>query len=218
MHSRLTFEEELAELSRELIRMGALASDAIRRALIALATNDEALARGVIEGDRDVDDMERSIEHQCLTLLLRQQPVASDLRKVSTAIKMITDIERVGDAAADIAELVIHAHGALPCMEELSKMADAAKDMVEDAIKAFVDENLALAAAVIARDDVVDDYFNLLKAEIAKSIAANPDAPDGAIDALMLAKYLERLGDHAVNISEWVQFFKTGFHKNQKIV
>ena len=114
MHSRLTFEEELAELSRELIRMGALASDAIRRALIALATNDEALARGVIEGDRDVDDMERSIEHQCLTLLLRQQPVASDLRKVSTAIKMITDIERVGDAAADIAELVIHAHGALP--------------------------------------------------------------------------------------------------------
>ncbi len=218
MHSRLTFEEELAELSRELIRMGALASDAIRRALIALATNDEALARGVIEGDRDVDDMERSIEHQCLTLLLRQQPVASDLRKVSTAIKMITDIERVGDAAADIAELVIHAHGALPCMEELSKMADAAKDMVEDAIKAFVDENLALAAAVIARDDVVDDYFNLLKSEIAKSIAANPDAPDGAIDALMLAKYLERLGDHAVNISEWVQFFKTGFHKNQKIV
>ncbi|MEF9865049.1 MAG: phosphate signaling complex protein PhoU [Oscillospiraceae bacterium] len=218
MHTRLTFEEELQELQSALIRMGAAACDAIRKAIVALETGDGELAKAVIDGDRDVDDMERTIEQQCLTLLLRQQPVASDLRKVSTAIKMITDIERVGDAAADIAEITIHCDGALPCMDDLREMAAAAQAMVEDSITAFCNENLVLAADVIARDDIVDGYFNRVKVDIAKSMAQNPNEQSGAIDALMVAKYLERLGDHAVNISEWVQFFKTGFHKNHKIV
>ncbi|MEG0616548.1 MAG: phosphate signaling complex protein PhoU [Oscillospiraceae bacterium] len=218
MSTRLTFDEELSELSNALIRMGALASEAISKAINALTNNDAQLANSVIAGDRDIDDMERTIEHQCLTLLLRQQPVAGDLRKVSTAIKMITDIERIGDAAADIAELTIHARGTLPCLMQLRSMASAAKSMVEDAIKAYVNENLALAAEVIQRDDEVDDYFNTLKKDIATEMAHTPDRLDSAIDALMVAKYLERLGDHAVNISEWVQFYKTGYHKNIKIV
>ncbi|MEG0338793.1 MAG: phosphate signaling complex protein PhoU, partial [Oscillospiraceae bacterium] len=133
MSTRLTFDEELSELSNALIRMGALASEAISKAINALTNNDAQLANSVIAGDRDIDDMERTIEHQCLTLLLRQQPVAGDLRKVSTAIKMITDIERIGDAAADIAELTIHARGTLPCLMQLRSMASAAKSMVEDA-------------------------------------------------------------------------------------
>lgn len=218
MSTRMTFDEELGALSCALINMGARASDAISKAICALTANDTLLAKSVIEGDRDIDDMERSIEHQCLTLLLRQQPVAGDLRKVSTAIKMITDIERVGDAAADIAELTIHARGTLPCLDSLRHMAQAAKSMVEDAIKAYVDENLELAAEVIERDDEVDDYFNKLKKDIAKEMSNSGEDVDSAIDALMVAKYLERLGDHAVNISEWVQFYKTGYHKNTKIV
>lgn len=218
MPLRNIYNAELAALTEQLIRMGALANDAIRRALQALDTNDHELAQGVINGDREVDEMERAIEHRCLTLLLRQQPVAGDLRRVSTAIKMITDIERIGDAAADIAELTIHASGKLPCMDDLRLMSQAAQGMVEDCIKAYVDEDLKLASEVIARDDIVDNYFNTVKSDIARYIADGGKELDGAIDTLMVSKYLERLGDHAVNISEWVEFCKTGVHKKSKIV
>lgn len=218
MPLRNIYDAELSALTQQLIRMGALACDAIRRAISALDNNDTDLAKGVIEGDREVDEMERAIEHRCLTLLLRQQPVAGDLRRVSTAIKMITDIERIGDAAADIAELTIHASGKLPCRDDLQLMAQAAQSMVEDCITAYVNEDLKLASDVIARDDIVDNYFNTVKADIAKYIAGGGKELDGAIDALMVSKYLERLGDHAVNISEWVEFCKTGIHKKIKIV
>ena len=195
MNARLSFDAELESPSASLIRMGALATDAIDKAIEALEANDGALAQSVIAGDRNIDDMERSIEHQCLTLLLRQQPVAGDLRKISTAIKMITDIERIGDAAADIAEITTHIkeHGIPASLSDIADMAEAAQKMV-------------------------DDYFNKIKKDLAAYIAVNEEHVDCAIDYLMIAKYLERLGDHAVNICEWVQFYKTGMHKSERIL
>ena len=220
MNARLSFDAELESLSASLIRMGALATDAIDKAIEALEANDGALAQSVIAGDRNIDDMERSIEHQCLTLLLRQQPVAGGLRKISTAIKMITDIERIGDAAADIAEITTHIkeHGIPASLSDIADMAEAAQKMVDDSIQSYVREDLVLAADVIARDDVVDDYFNKIKKDLAAYIAVNEEHVDCAIDYLMIAKYLERLGDHAVNICEWVQFYKTGMHKSERIL
>ena len=203
MNARLSFDAELESLSASLIRMGALATDAIDKAIEALEANDGALAQSVIAGDRNIDDMERSIEHQCLTLLLRQQPVAGDLRKISTAIKMITDIEE---------------HGIPASLSDIADMAEAAQKMVDDSIQSYVREDLVLAADVIARDDVVDDYFNKIKKDLAAYIAVNEEHVDCAIDYLMIAKYLERLGDHAVNICEWVQFYKTGMHKSERIL
>ena len=213
MNARLSFDAELESLSASLIRMGALATDAIDKAIEALEANDGALAQSVIAGDRN-------IEHQCLTLLLRQQPVAGDLRKISTAIKMITDIERIGDAAADIAEITTHIkeHGIPASLSDIADMAEAAQKMVDDSIQSYVREDLVLAADVIARDDVVDDYFNKIKKDLAAYIAVNEEHVDCAIDYLMIAKYLERLGDHAVNICEWVQFYKTGMHKSERIL
>ena len=197
MNARLSFDAELESLSASLIRMGALATDAIDKAIEALEANDGALAQSVIAGDRNIDDMERSIEHQCLTLLLRQQPVAGDLRKISTAIKM---------------------HGIPASLSDIADMAEAAQKMVDDSIQSYVREDLVLAADVIARDDVVDDYFNKIKKDLAAYIAVNEEHVDCAIDYLMIAKYLERLGDHAVNICEWVQFYKTGMHKSERIL
>lgn len=220
MNARLSFDAELETLSASLIRMSALATDAIDKAIRALERHDAALAQSVITGDHDIDEMERNIEHQCLTLLLRQQPVASDLRKISTAIKMITDIERIGDAASDIAEITTHIteHGIPASLSDIAQMAQAAQKMVDDSIQSYVREDLALAAEVIARDDVVDEYFNKIKKDLAVYIAANGEHLDCAIDYLMIAKYLERLGDHAVNICEWVQFYKTGVHKSERIL
>ena len=217
MKLRYNYDADLDALSAALVRMGQLATDAIDRALRALASGDEALAREVIAANAEVDHAERDIEHRCMTLLLRQQPVAGDLRKVSTAIKMITDIERVGDAAADIAEIGLHLKNreALAALPDIARMGAAAQKMVEDAIQAYVEGDLALAAEVIARDDEVDAGFNAVKAGIAALVARDADA---AADCLMIAKYLERLGDHAVNICEWVQFYMTGVHKNEKIL
>ena len=204
MNARLSFDAELESLSASLIRMGALATDAIDKAIEALEANDGALAQSVIAGDRNIDDMERSIEHQCLTLLLRQQPVAGDLRKISTAIKMITDIERIGDAAADIAEITTHIkeHGIPASLSDIADMAEAAQKMVDDSIQSYVREDLVLAADVIARDDVVDDYFNKIKKDLAAYIAVNEEHVDCAIDYLMIAKYLERIGDQAFDIAD----------------
>ena len=217
MKLRYNYDADLDALSAALVRMGQLATDAIDRALRALVSGDEALEREVIAADAEVDHAERDIEHRCMTLLLRQQPVAGDLRKVSTAIKMITDIERVGDAAADIAEIGLHLKNreALAALPDIARMGAAAQKMVEDAIQAYVEGDLALAAEVIARDDEVDAGFNAVKAGIAALVARDADA---AADCLMIAKYLERLGDHAVNICEWVQFYMTGVHKNEKIL
>lgn len=220
--SRKVYDEELMALDTMLARMGHEAGAAIAGAMQALQNGDTEAARRVVARDSEINDAEHSIEHLCLTLILRQQPVAGDLRKVSTALKIVTDIERIGDQASDIAEIVLHLDAAavqsLGLMPELQRMGQVVLDMVKQAIGAYVQVDLAMAAAVIARDDVVDATFARIAAALARCIAAHPDEAETALDLFMVTKYLERLGDHAVNIAEWVQFLKTGVHKSQKLV
>ena len=214
MSVRKTFDAELAELSASLIRMGSEAAGAIDNAIRAFDSHDLQLADAVIQGDRRVDDMEREIERHCLTLLLRQQPVARDLRIISTALKMITDIERIGDAAADIAEITRHISGEIPeLLVLIDSMAAEARSMVSDAVDAFVASDMEKAEKVILRDDIVDGAFNSVKGKMVEVLRRDSSLVDVAIDYLMIAKYLERLGDHAVNICEWTEFYKTGVHQ-----
>ena len=216
--SRKVYDAELMELDTMLARMGHAAGNSIESAMTALRTGDIELARSVIARDSEIDAAEHEIEHRCL----RQQPVASDLRKVSTALKMVTDIERIADQASDIAEITLHLHpeGArgVGVMDALDKMGQVALHMVKDAIGAYVQVDLSMAAQVIARDDDCDAMFRKISTEIAQYIAAHPDDAETALDLFMISKYLERLGDHAVNVAEWVEFLKTGVHKSRKIV
>lgn len=220
MHSRHTFDVELEELSTSLIWMGAAATNAVDRAITAFNTSDKTLARQVIEGDKAIDEMERNIEHKCLSLLLKQHPVAGDLRKISTAIKMITDIERIGDAAADIAEISLQLDiPAFPDIaEDITKMMMAARGMASAAIEAYVKEDLDLARKTREDDDIVDKFFLDIRAELGAKIQADTNDMDAALDYMMIIKYLERIGDHAENICEWVEFYKTGVHKNERIL
>jgi len=219
LNARQRFDQELQDLSNALIQMGETANKAIDRAITALLTGDNTLAKQVVDDDEQMDEMERSIEQACLRLLLKQQPVAGDLRKISTAIKMITDIERIGDAAADIAEISLHL--AVPPFPEigddLKKMAAAAQDMATSAIRAYVNEDLALARQTKEKDDIVDDYFLTIRAVLGEKIRTDASVMDAALDYLMIIKYLERIGDHAGNICEWVEFYKTGVRKNDRI-
>lgn len=220
--SRKIYDEELLQLDTMLARMGHSAGGAIESALTALKTGDIELARSVIARDSEIDAAEHEVEHRCLTLFLRQQPVASDLRKVSTALKMVTDIERIADQASDIAEIILHLHvdtaSTVGVMEDIYRMGDLVLRMVKQAIGAYVQVDLASAAEVIAKDDVADASFNRISGEIAHYIADHPDEAQTALDLFMITKYLERLGDHAVNVAEWVEFLKTGVHKSRKIV
>lgn len=210
---RKMYDAELLQLDTMLARMGHAAGGAIESAMTALRTGDTELARSVIARDSEIDSAEHEIEHRCLTLFLRQQPVAGDLRKVSTALKMVTDIERIADQASDIAEITLHLHpdGArtVGVLDDLYAMGD---------IAAYVQVDLSTAAQVIARDDDCDAMFSRISKEIAAYIAAHPSDAETALDLFMIDKYLERLGDHAVNIAEWVEFLKTGVHKSRKIV
>ena len=215
---RKSYDEELLQLDTLLARMGHEAGAAIESALTALRNDDIELARSVVARDSQID----ASEHRCLQLLLRQQPVASDLRKVSTALKMVTDVERIGDQASDIAELVLHLHAkstdAVGVLEDILKMGDDVLKMVKRSIAAYVQVDLAAGAEVIAHDDVIDAAFRRISSEIAQYIAAHPAEAETALDLFMVTKYLERLGDHAVNVAEWVEFLKTGVHKSRKIV
>ena len=220
---RREYDAALLELDTLLARMGHAAGAAIDNALTALSTHDLELARSVIARDNEIDAAEHEIEHRCLTLFLRQQPVAGDLRKVSTALKMVTDIERIADQASDIAEIVLHldADRAIAVghvMEDLQSMGAVSLAMVKQAVGAYVQVDLPAAAQVIARDDEVDACFARLAAEIAQAIAADPTGAETALDLFMIAKYLERLADHAVNVAEWVEFLRTGVHKSRRIV
>ena len=220
--SRKIYDEELLQLDTMLARMGHSAGGALESALTALRTGDIELARSVIARDSEIDAAEHEVEHRCLTLFLRQQPVASDLRKVSTALKMVTDIERIADQASDIAEIILHLHvdtaSTVGVMEDIYRMGDLVLRMVKQAIGAYVQVDLASAAEVIAKDDMADASFNRISGEIAHYIADHPDEAQTALDLFMITKYLERLGDHAVNVAEWVEFLKTGVHKSRKIV
>lgn len=214
---RSRFEAQLHELNNEIITMGAMVESAIAAASRALENRDETLATQVANSDSAVDAKEREIEQLCLKLLLQQQPVASDLRLISAAMKMITDIERIGDQAADIAELTL-----LLCKvenllsaEKLKEMARAAIHMVSGSIDAFVRRDLHLAREICEYDDIVDRQFDTIKAELVQDICEHNDIGETAIDEIMIAKYLERIGDHAVNIAEWVEFSITGHLKNE---
>lgn len=211
---RSHFDEQLAELNRELIAMGALCEEAIAIAAKALMTGDTCLAAKVSPVDSEIDHMERGIESMCLKLLLQQQPVAKDLRQISAALKMITDMERIGDQASDIAEIITYLgqHRADKC-EYIGAMAKSAINMVTESVDAYVKRDMKLAESVIAHDDIVDDYFDRVKKELIKMIAESPEDGEYALDLLMIAKYFERIGDHATNIAEWVEFSVTGEHK-----
>jgi len=219
MNARQQFDEELQALSDSLIKMGEAANTAIDRAITALLTGERMLAQQVINNDEQMDEMERSIEQTCLRLLLKQQPVAGDLRKISTAIKMITDIERIGDAATDIAEISLHLTAPMfsEIATDLKAMATTAQDMASSAIEAYVKEDLELAKKTKEKDDIVDDYFLTIRAVLGEKIRTDVNLMDAALDYLMIIKYLERIGDHAENICEWVEFYKTGVRKSDRI-
>ena len=211
---RSRFDEQLALLKRELIEMGALCEEVIALAAQSLTEGDTTLAAGVSPLDEEIDRKEREIESLCLKLLLQQQPVAKDLRQISAALKMITDMERIGDQAEDIAEIVAFLGGrGTEDSELLRGMARSAIRMVSGSVDAYVKQDVPLAEKVIAEDDVVDDYFTRVKKALISRIAADPEDGEFALDVLMIAKYFERIGDHAVNIAEWVIFSVTGEHK-----
>lgn len=217
---RNRFDRELGLLGSELIEMGSMIETAINEAADALCRQDIALARRAMERDDEIDGMEREIERRCLKLLLRQQPVAADLRLISTALKMITDMERIGDHAADIGELtmLLSVREYAGALEHIPQMARAATRMVRESIDAFVRGDQALAEAVIARDDEVDGLFDDVKQDLIGKIRGNECDGEQSVDLLLVAKYFERIGDHAVNIAEWVVFSITGRHKDQRIL
>ena len=211
---RSRFEEQLTVLNHSLIEMGAMVEEKISQVKDALMRQDAELARTLTEGDEVIDEKERAIEDICLRLLLQQQPVAKDLRLISSALKFITDMERIGDQAADIAEIVLYLADQAYIKEliDLPKMAEATMKMVTGSIDAFVKKDLDLARQVIDSDDIVDDLFSTVKNDLIHHMLQSEKSAEQALDLLMIAKYFERIGDHAVNIAEWVYFSITGEH------
>lgn len=215
------FVRQLEQLNTELIEMGSLCERAITFAMKAVRKNDVELAQDAINLDHEIDQKERDVENLCLKLLLKQQPVAKDLRQISAALKMITDMERIGDQAGDIAEIVqlVDVHEYAERLQ-LGKMANAAILMVTDSVDAYVKKDLELARKVIEDDAAVDAQFDRIKTTLIANIQENgPDySPECAIDLLMISKYLERIGDHASNIAEWVEYSLTGVHRSHESV
>ena len=215
---RIRFDEQLEQLNEEMINMGNMIEASIGNAVKALMKQDEELAKKTMAGDEKIDRTERKIEDLCLRLLLQQQPVARDLRQVSAALKMITDMERIGDHAADISEMTIlmsdatYERSAIN-IDLVESMAKETTDMVIKCVDAFVNKDLELARTVIAQDDVVDDLFADFKQQLIKKINENVKNGEQATDMLMVAKYFERIGDHATNIAEWVIYSITGEHE-----
>ena len=214
---RSNFDRQLSTLNSKMTEMGAMCENIIAVSAKALLEGDPTLAAGVAESGRMIDQMEREIEAICLKLLLQQQPVARDLRQISAALKMITDMERIGDQAEDIAEIITFLNGRTgrECMD-IREMAKATIKMVTDSIEAYVNRDLNLAKEVTEYDDVVDGLFDRVKTGLISMIAQNPADGGYAMDLLMIAKYFERIGDHAVNIAEWVEFSVTGAHTPQQ--
>ena len=219
MTIRAQYDADLAALKTAVAEMGGCAADAVEAALEALCTADADAAAAVIKGDGRINSMQRDIEHRCMTLLLRQQPVAGDLRRISTAMKTVTDIERIGDHAADIAEIIPHLAASRkagdPAVSDAIRMGQKAHKMLLDALDALTGEDEPAAQKVIAADDEVDYDFNAIKRTLAAEIAADPAKVDAALDLIMVIKYLERIGDHAVNLAEWVEFLRTGRYQNE---
>jgi len=214
---RKQFELQLEELNLRLIKMGALCETAIARAVRALLNQDNALAQLVIDSEKEINHAEKEIEHLCLKLLLQQQPVASDLRIISAALKMITDMERIGDQAEEIAVIVTKADlSATVQTLNIKEMAMSTIKLVNDSIDSYVKRDLELAKQVIQGDDIVDNQFLAIKEGLLDMIRNHCQNASLAIDVIMIAKYLERIGDHATNIAEWAEFSITGVHKEGK--
>ncbi len=213
---RNKFDEQLSKLNTELITMGALCEEAISKAAKYLETNNSELQKEVFETDREIDRKERDIESLCMRLLLQQQPVAGDLRTISSALKMISDMERIGDQASDIAEMVCFVNRTdIGSKVHIADMARATILMVTDSIDSFVKHDMVMAQKVIAHDDIVDGLFLKVKGELISSVkSADGNTAEALIDLLMIAKYFERIGDHAENIAEWVIYSITGSHKS----
>ena len=208
---RNSFDEQLKELNRELIEMGSLCEQIISGAIGALLKNSEEQRRLVDSIDGSIDRKERDIEALCMRLLLRQQPVARDLRLISSALKMISDMERIGDQAADISQVTVFMQGRSLPIPHIEAMARRSAEMVTCAIDSFVRRDLEKARSVYRMDDAVDDLFIEIKQEIVRLLKNNEDG-ELCLDYLMIAKYLERIGDHAVNVAEWVDYAITGSH------
>lgn len=217
---RTKFERDLNKLTVDLNKMTHLVLSAIEDCVTAFKHQDKELAKEIIEHDKIINDCERSIEARCLSLLLSQTPLATDLRNVSTALKVVTDLERIGDQGADIAELIIGLDGeyTFKMVEHIPAMASVAKRMVKDSIDAFNNHDLELASATKKVDDELDAYFTEVKSELNVILQETPEKADVCIDFLMIAKYLERIGDHAVNICEWVEFNETGNLNNTRLL
>ncbi|MBQ7344820.1 MAG: phosphate signaling complex protein PhoU [Oscillospiraceae bacterium] len=213
---RNMFDDQLNDLHRKLIEMGSACETAIDLAVKALLEGDRSIAHEAAAHDQQIDHMERQIEAICLKMLLQQQPVARDLRQISAAMKIITDMERIGDQAEDIGEIVPFLKGrtGLEC-QDIRLMAETAQQMVRFAVDAYVDQDMALVKKVITMDDIVDDAFDRTKETLIRMITDNREDGEYALDLLMIAKYLERIGDHATNIAEWVEFSITGTHTNE---
>ena len=217
---RSKFEEQLNQLHSSLIEMGRMVERAIEDATKALTAQDVVLAQKTIDSDDEIDVAEKEIESLCLKVILQQHPVARDLRLVSSILKMTTDLERIGDHASDISEitLLLAKTPFIKTLEHIPLMAEVTMKMITKSIEAFVKSDLDLANEVIVTDDVVDDLFVTVKNDLISLIKENADNGDQAIDLVMIAKYFERIGDHAVNVAEWVVFSLTGKHKNSKIM
>ena len=210
---RNRFDEQLNTLNNELITMGALCEEAISSAVKLLIDNDVKMKENVLDADKQIDQKERDIETLCMKLLMQQQPVASDLRTISSALKMISDMERIGDQASDIAEIAEYAYGSgMESETHIADMARATIQMVTDSIDSFVKKDVNLAHTVIEHDNTVDDLFDKVKGELISAIENKAANAEALIDLLMIAKYFERIGDHAENIAEWVIFSITGKH------
>ena len=215
---RSRFDQQLALLNRELTLMGALCEDILSKVPQSMMDWDPDLKKNIQPVAQEIDQKERDIEALCLKLILHQQPVARDLRVISAALKIITDMERIGDQAEDIAEIITYLGGRTgDTHTQIQKMARAAIGMVVDSVDAYVRKDLALAEKGIQEDDVVDNYFTAIKKDLIAWIAQQPQDGEYALDLLMIAKYLERIGDHATNIAEWVIFSITGKHEEESV-
>lgn len=211
---RNRFDEQLNILNNELITMGALCEEAISDAVKLLTEESAETKENVIQTDKQIDRKEKEIETLCMRLLLHQQPVATDLRVISSALKMISDMERIGDQASDIAEMARFVSGsAVQSKIHITDMANATIKMVSESVDSFVKKDIDLARAVIEHDSIVDDLFDKVKGELIAAVQKNETNAETLIDLLMIAKYFERIGDHAENIAEWVIYFITGEHK-----
>ena len=211
------YEAQLTTLNTEMIQMGALCEDAISGAIQALLEDDKHLAEKVGSIEMEIDQHERDIERLCMRLLLMQQPVATDLRVISAALKMISDMERIGDQAADIAEMVDYVKDTVAQGKvHITNMARAAVSMVTESVEAFVQADMKLAQKVVQDDDKVDELFSKVRKELIQSLKDESGNPEAILDLLMIAKYFERIGDHAVNIAEWVEYSITGVHKSSE--